>query len=141
MSLGLGVMLRMLSGHERVDMSVLVGKRLASVAIVRDDERKSVLTVTFEDGTVLRLADEGQSCCESRYMTCDDDLSYLAGAEFVNAEIVDVKERQLDDGESHDLSFLKLVTSKATATVVSHNEHNGYYGGFSIEASIEQPEG
>src|SRR6187399_1748880 len=33
------------------------------------------LLIVFEGGRYLRLTDEGQSCCEHRYMTCDDDLS------------------------------------------------------------------
>jgi hypothetical protein len=38
-------------------------------------------------------------------------------------------------GEVHEQTFLKIRTNNGDATVVTHNEHNGYYGGFNISAS------
>jgi hypothetical protein len=32
------------------------------------------LILLFEDKSTLVLRDDGQSCCESRYMNCDDEL-------------------------------------------------------------------
>lgn len=131
-NLGLGVMIRMLSGREAIDLADLRSKSVDVVTV--DDD---VMTIAFTDGSKLRLKDEGQSCCEHRYMVCDDDLAYLHGAQFVNVELADGPEEEGEYGECHEVQFIKLTTSKGTITVASHNEHNGYYGGFSIEASIE----
>lgn len=132
MSLGLGVMIRMLSGREAIDLASIRAKQIATVVV--DD---SVMSIAFSDGSTLRLRDEGQSCCESRYMTCDDDLSSFVGARIRNIELADGPEETGEYGECHEVQFIRVDTTAGTIVVASHNEHNGYYGGFSIEASIE----
>ena len=42
-----------------------------------------------------------------------------------------------DASGMHEVQFLALVTSKGEVVFSSHNEHNGYYGGFSIAARTE----
>lgn len=39
-------------------------------------EEDAVL-LTFANGKGVRFRDTGQSCCEHRYPTCDDDLDYF----------------------------------------------------------------
>ena len=39
--------------------------------------------------------------------------------------------------DCHEVQFLEVKTSKGSFTMSSHNEHNGYYGGFSIEVRPE----
>ena len=129
-NLGLGVMIRMLAGQRGVDMQKIADVEIANVTIADD-----ALTFTFADGAVLRLSDQGQSCCESRYMRTDDTLADFIGATIQNFEIANGPEQpESEYGEVHDIQFLRVLTSKGVLTCSNHNEHNGYYGGFSIEA-------
>jgi hypothetical protein len=41
-----------------------------------------------------------------------------------------------DSGEDHELAFLKVSTNKDCITLETHNENNGYYGGFGIRATV-----
>ena len=41
-------------------------------------------------------------------------------------------------GNVHEVQFLVVTTSKGAFTIETHNEHNGYYGGFFIEAEVSQ---
>lgn len=107
-----------------------VGKVISHLVLKGDD-----LIFTFEDGERMKLSDDGQSCCELRYMRTDDDLSYFIGSKLQGSEVVDAPDIQ-DGGESHEVQFLHITTSKGTFTMSSHNEHNGYYGGFSIRAQL-----
>lgn len=134
MSLGMGVMLGMLGGNaESVEVfKNSIGKKISSVELTDD-----ALKFLFEDNTTLKLSDEGQSCCETRYMTSDDELSYYSGAEFLGAEVSEVDNKESDDewGGAHEVAFLRVQTSKGVIVAETHNEHNGYYGGFWIVAS------
>jgi len=84
----------------------------------------------------LTLWDRGQSCCESRYIRTDDDLAYFAGAMLRNIEISAAEE--IADSVVHDIQFLRIITDRGTITFVNHNEHNGCYGGFVIDARLEE---
>jgi len=134
---GVGVLIRRLGSNEEsvAAFSAAIGKTIAK--LWHDD---SALHFVFSDGTRLKLADEGQSCCEDRYMTTDDDLDYFLGAKFVDAEVKDVREEEADYGY-HDVQFLEVQTDRGVFTMANHNEHNGYYGGFSIEASVDEDDG
>jgi len=109
-----------------------IGRRIVSIALVND-----VLTLDFECGSSLVLEDKGQSCCEHRHMSTDDDINYYSGSTLLAIRLEDGPEA-VDDGyiEVHEQQFLHVQTSKGFITVVNHNEHNGYYGGFCIRASV-----
>ena len=132
---GMGVILKMLGGNEEIVEAYndAVGKTIASLVIQKRDKDGDVwddsILMHFTDGTGIRIWDDGQSCCEYRYMNCDDDLSYHVGAEFKGAEIRETEPEE-DDYGVHEIEFLHLNTSKGVITVANHNEHNGYYGGF-----------
>lgn len=109
------------------------------IAQARMDE--DVLYLRFEGGGTLRIWDNGQSCCENRYMTTDDELDTFVGAKLVDIDIArgpDVEEEPDEDGytsgDPHEQMFVKLETTMGTITLVTHNEHNGYYGGFDVES-------
>ena len=85
----------------------------------------------------MRLADEGQSCCENRYMSTDDDLSDFIGGTLLDAEIKAAPDETDEWGQVHEVQFLEVRTSKGSFTMASHNEHNGYYGGFYLVAISE----
>lgn len=93
------------------------------------------LKIKFDNCT-LSVYDEAQHCCESRYLTCDgDDLSYWSGAKFHGLETREAP--NLDSGaECHEQVFIVLRTSKGDQVFAAHNEHNGYYGGFSVSTRL-----
>lgn len=95
------------------------------------------LFVRFVGGGTLRIWDNGQDCCESRYMTTDDDLSSFVGAKVVSLDAVDGPTEEGEYGEPHEQMFVKLETTAGTITMVTHNEHNGYYGGFEVAVKWE----
>lgn len=132
--LGFGVMINMLGGNRDSVAAVqaAVGKTITSVKL--DDDR---LKFEFEDGSRLTLWDDGQSCCESRYMQTDDDLPYYVGAKFLNAEVRDGGSTEGEYVDTHEIQFLVITTDRGTFSMASHNQHNGYYGGFSIQASAD----
>lgn len=109
-----------------------VGKRIASVELVADE-----LRLAFTDGAVLRIYDDGQSCCESRYMRTDDDLPTFAGATLRGVEVRDATDIACDGEDSHEVAFLVVHTDGGDIVCSTHNEHNGYYGGFAMKATTE----
>lgn len=131
--LGLGVMIKSLGGNEKTVKSIQasLGKKITKLYL------GEALEMTFEDGSKMFLTDEGQSCCEHRYMSTDDTLSEYEDSTFQDVELKNGP--SVDDEEGygvHDVQFLDIKTSKGIFTISSHNEHNGYYGGFYIEAEI-----
>jgi hypothetical protein len=134
-NLGIGVMIEMLGGNSDSVKVVRasLGKTISTVRLGEDD----ALHFEFEDGSRMQLADHGQSCCESRYMRTDDNLDEFAGSVLTNIELKDAPDVSDDLGDVHEVQFLVVTTSKGTFTLSSHNDHNGYYGGFAIEASEE----
>jgi len=111
--------------------AVSLGKEITK-AVMNGDE----LRIGFTDGSSFILSDDGQSCCESRYMTTDDDLDFCAGATFLGIELRDGPDFEDEHGDCHETQFLYVNTSRGGFTVVTHNEHNGYYGGFSIQCEV-----
>lgn len=88
------------------------------------------LLLELEGGHSLVLTDEGQSCCENRYMTCDDHVQDYVGASFNGYEFdSDVPGEDFGD-DVHERAFFRVSTSRGAIVVTTHNEHNGYYGGF-----------
>ena len=136
-------MLKMLGGNqETVEAhTAALGKTIASVGVEQESgryrsmgtQRGDTLVMRFTDGTGLRFWDDGQSCCESRYMNCDDDLSAHVGAVFTGAELRNGPSVEGEYGEAKDCQFLLVNTDRGTFTVANYNEHNGYYGGFAVE--------
>ena len=133
-NLGMGVMIGMLAGNEESvnAFTAAVGKTISGLSLGEDD----ALHFVFDDGSKIKIADEGQSCCESRYMRTDDDLSPFVGANLLGATVKDAPDVEAEY-ETHEVSFLEVQTDKGVFTMSSHNEHNGYYGGFCIRASVE----
>jgi|SRR3990172_5778451 len=92
------------------------------------------LNFNFTDGSRLKLHDNSLTCCEKRYMVTDDNLNDFIGAILLRIEIRDAPDVINEILEVHEVQFLAVTTSKGIFTISNHNEHNGYYGGFSIEA-------
>ncbi len=110
-----------------------IGKTIASVTV--DGDR---LVIAFDSKDSLSLFDSGQSCCENRYLTCGDldNAEYYKGATLVGIELRDAPAAE-NEYDIHEVQFLLVTTSKGVITAETHNEHNGYYGGFAVEAVYE----
>lgn len=97
------------------------------------------LHLILDNGTTIDIEDDGQLCCESRYATCDDDLTTLVGAKLVGVRVKEAKITKEDVCETHEVAFLDVITTNGTVTLATHNEHNGYYGGFALRVNITVP--
>jgi hypothetical protein len=64
-------------------------------------------------------------------MTTDDDLLFLANTKLVDIQLEDAPNVEDEFGE-HEVQFLIIKTDKGDITLETHNEHNGYYGGFAV---------
>lgn len=116
--------MQMSYGSEKLQAAA--GKTISAISV-----GESALRIEFTDATAVTLSDAGQACCEHRHMSTDDDTAHFIGAQFTGAELKDAPESTSDFGV-HECQFLEIQTSRGVFTVVNHNEHNGYYGGFSI---------
>ena len=128
----------MLSGASEDTKLVItrcIGQQIGKVEM-NDDS----LLITFDYGGIMAISDDGQSCCENRYMTCDDDLSGFEGSRLVDVSVREAEDVKDDDNcDVHEVAFLVVRTTKGDITACTHNEHNGYYGGFAIVAKMVQP--
>jgi hypothetical protein len=97
------------------------------------------LLLRFEDGTGIALGDGGQSCCESRSMSCDDDLTTFKGGTLVSVTVADGPDVDNDSGDVNETQFLQVRTTYGDFTAVNHNHHNGYYGGFCLRMFVLKP--
>ena len=130
---GIGAMLHYLSGGSANDPKKYEGKKITKAYLDNDfNDGSGAMTLEFDDGETIRIWDDGQSCCESRYMTCDDDPKSLIGATLKNIEVVGSKDEEDGDWEVHEQAFLEITTDKGHIQFATHNEHNGYYGGFGL---------
>ena len=133
---GLGVMINELAGNEDSTNALksVLNKKIMRVYL---DKEENALRFEFEDGTKFRIFDHGQNCCERRYMTTDDNLGEFKNAVFLDALIKDGPTTDDEHGEPHEVQFLEIRTNKGSFVMTNHNEHNGYYGGFSIIGKLE----
>lgn len=124
--LGIGAMIRSMSGSDE-NASDFYGKIITEAKL--DDDK---VFLTFEDGTKIRVFDDGQSCCESRYMRTDDDVQTLVGQKIVSMGVKSAENGSDDGYGEHEICFLEIQTENFPITFSNHNEHNGYYGGFGM---------
>jgi hypothetical protein len=128
---GIGVLIQMLGGNDIKAIKNSIGKAISNVSLEKETNQ---LLFEFIDGKNLVVWDDGQRCCELRYMTSDDDLSYYSGATLMDIEVRNSPNVQTPYGTEHEVQFLVITTSKGQFTIENHNEHNGYYGGFWLNA-------
>lgn len=125
---GMGVMISMFSGdYGEEDAKKVMGKIITKIEFSED-----ALYLYFDSGR-LKVWDDGQSCCEHRYMHTDDTLDYYVGANFIGLDVADAPDIYDEWGDVHEIQFLNIRTSKGGFTIETHNEHNGYYGGFAVK--------
>ncbi len=140
-SVGLGVKIGMLSDNLESANAVQssIGHIIAHAALTHnEDSGADELVLGLDDNSTLTLFDSGQSCCERRYARTDDTLSDFVGARLVSVEVREAADLSTDDGmDAHEMQFLVVSTDRGAIIVATHNEHNGYYGGFWIAAKKE----
>ncbi len=104
------------------------GQIITSVNLDTEDDGRCI--ITFESGSIT-LYDDGRNCCEHRFITTDDDITSLVGSPLTKIELLKV---EVDEGEyeTHEIAFVHVHAGVHTVTLCTHNEHNGYYGGFNL---------
>ena len=107
-----------------------------SQTIVGAQLNEKSLVLTFGNNSQLTVWDDGQQCCEYRYLHTDDDLAYFIGSTYLGMEYRDV-----EIAGDYDIGFLLISTSLGAFTIEAHNEHNGHYVGFDISAEYLYLEG
>lgn len=130
---GLGTMIDWLSDYnsDNEALKKAIGQKISSISI-----KNNVIKINFEVGFGIEIFDNGQSCCEYRYMVVDDkDFDHFVGAEFTGIDIGEYISGSHEYGY-HDSEFLYIRTSIGTFDAVMHDEHNGYYAGFSPRIRI-----
>jgi hypothetical protein len=132
--LGIGAMIHALKGGSEQSPEKYVGREIVGAALSDD-----VLRLKFADGVAIELFDDGQSCCESRYVTTDDDVGSLVGRRLVSISAKKGPETEGEYGDVHETMFVEVQTDGGFITLTTHNEHNGYYGGFGL--TIREVEG
>jgi hypothetical protein len=130
----MGVMINMLfgDGETQEAMTKAIGHTISGVKLENDE-----ILVGLNNGSTLRVSDQGQSCCESRYITTDADLPSYVGRRIVGFELRDMPDVN-DSSEHHEVQAFVIRTDEGNIDFVTHVEHNGYYGGFSISASLSE---
>jgi hypothetical protein len=118
------------SKNAKLILEEAAGKKLRYV-VLADNK----LTLGFANKR-LSFYDDGQNCCEQRYMVCDDDLSFYENAEFYGIEVKDGPAVEVDY-DHKECQFLIVRTSAGEFTVANYNKHNGWYGGFSLVVKEE----
>jgi len=114
--------------HDRVEISELVGKTMASVKH-KNDMRDDKLTFTTVEGEGYVFVHD-QDCCESvRVEDITGDLEDLVGSPLLQAD--EETSRDVDhptgSGESWTWTFYKFATKKGYVTIRWLGESNGYY--------------
>ena len=128
--LGMGALLHRLCGGYGNRPEPYYGMVLSTISLNEDRDR---IAITFTNGRSIWIYDNGQSCCEHRYISTDDPLDDLAGGELIKIEIKRVTDDESSEYDCvHEICFLEIATTKAAAVFSFHNEHNGYYGGFAM---------
>jgi hypothetical protein len=130
--LGLGVLISLLKDEDKTINAIKtsLNKKISSIKKSED-----TLVIAFQDGSELSIWDNGQSSCEHRYMVIDDDLDNFKNCDFIDIAIKNAPSAEQEYGE-HEIQFLEIKTSNGVLSIANHNEHNGYYGGFSIAANL-----
>jgi hypothetical protein len=127
-------------GGLRINVDSLIGRDILDLKL-----ENNVITIVLSGSYphwdcphVIKIWDSKQLCCESRWISTDDDLSTLIGANLYKIErkkaqaqhCIDRDDDEDDVGD--DPAILEIQTNKGFVTFVTHNVHNGYYGGFDI---------
>lgn len=123
-----------------------IGRTIADVRLC-DGESDQVtgMAFLFTDATAVIYFDGARSCCESRYMTCDDELTHYIGATLLDVDVSRNApggdgQSETADYEEHEWAFVDFKTARGVLSATMHNRHNGYYGGIILTARTITPD-
>ena len=119
--------------ENRAAMLPFLGQKIVSITLDKVEER---IKIDFGPLGILFIWDAGDDCCEQRYIQTDCDLAAFAGASFVGMKVNDMgggpePNTMMDE---HEMQALNIHTNMGIVDFVTHNIHNGNYGGFFIRA-------
>jgi hypothetical protein len=130
--------------NKQVDLALNGSMVITSVTKVEEEGHydSDYIRIALACGYVLHVMDAGQSCCERRYLHTDDDLGSMVGETLTQIYVLDaaIKEEVGSDAE-HEVQFVHIVTNRQHVVVETHNEHNGYYGGFALRVEVYNSDG
>jgi hypothetical protein len=119
---------------KKANVEKFFGLEISHIEINAEDHFCIHFASRYEFSTQgIRLVDNIELCCESRYFRTDDNLNDFVGSKFMGIALKNTYEGSEQDFYTHDIQFFEIITSTGVITLASHNEHNGYYGGFNIE--------
>lgn len=120
-----------------VCLSALPGSRVITEIFIDHGANggNGALVIELASRCKIVVADHGQDCCENRYLTSSDDPKHLLGESLMRIRVVDAPSLPSTCGDVHEVQFLEVSTDRDTVILETHNEHNGYYGGFSLKAN------
>ncbi len=87
---------------------------------------------------VIEIYDDRQSCCEKRYLNVHSDELQTLGGDTLRSIGVKWTTQKDDAGDYHEVAFCEIRTEDNTVSFSTHNEHNGYYGGFDLRVEVLQ---
>lgn len=124
---GIGAMLHMLGGGSPKNPDDYYGKKILDAKFINNE-----ILIIFDDGVKIKIWDDVQSCCEYRYITTDDKIESLVGQTLIEIRTKEVADQKTKYDEVHEIVFIEIQGSQSVVTFCTHNEHNGYYGGFGL---------
>ena len=122
--------------NEELLKLVLEGQTIEAMRVVDVDNGR--LEIDILAGPTVFIRDDYQQCCEQRYMTCDDPLEDIRTETVQKVELRTGGQVQDDAFGEHEAEFLLITTNRAEYTIVTHNVHNGYYGGFDLRVGVQE---
>lgn len=117
-------------GNGVEELKASLGKTIYKIKL-----NNNVVSLTLDDGSQFEFWDNGQNCCEERYLDTFDDIERIEGQKLVGVQVLNAgtpPEHDKQEVECHEISFLEFKTDKDVISFSSHNLHNGYYGGISL---------
>lgn len=94
------------------------------------DYRDDIIYIQTDDWRYSLFMDH--DCCETRYFECADDLSEYTNSTILAAYLSLSTLVTATGDDTHEVAFLRIMTTVGELTFSAHNEHNGYYSGFSL---------
>lgn len=120
---------------EKFGLQSIVGQEILTCELIDCGDEE--LVMNFKNGMRIGISDNDSQCCESRYITTDDNSRDLIGNKLIAIKLkegLDLEDDVYKD--SHETMFLEIRTNNGFVTFVTHNVHSGAYGGFDIKIRI-----
>lgn len=113
------------------EFGVFVGKKIKKIEV-----KENQVLIEFTNGALIAFESDEPDCCAHHYMSTDDIVDEHVDSKLIDAIIKPHKEVKDDGGDTHEMMFFEIVTTKGSIYCVSHNQHNGYYGGVGVNFKV-----